>query len=171
MSSFHWEENISLQYYNTFKIQVIARYVVRIQNKSLDKLIKSPLFQTHVILGGGSNLLFVEKSYDGVFLKNKILGIEPISRAHTHTSLKVGGGVTWGSLVDYCLTHNLGGIENLSFIPGTVGAAPIQNIGAYGVELSDVLESVEIVDLMDGKTRTMTRAECQSGLPMLLTID
>lgn len=165
MSSFHWEKNISLQSYNTFRIQVTARYVVRIQNTGLDELVQSSLFQTHrhVILGGGSNLLFVEKFYDGIVLKNEILGIEPISRDDTHTSLKVGGGVTWSSLVDYCLTHNLGGTENLSLIPGTVGAAPIQNIGAYGVELSDVLESVEIVDLVDGKTRTMTRAECQFG--------
>ncbi|KAJ9491077.1 hypothetical protein VN97_g2183 [Penicillium thymicola] len=162
MSSFHWEENISLQCYNTFRIQVIARYVVRIQNASLNELVQSSLFQIHrhMILGGGSNLLFVERSYDGVVLKNEIPGIEPISRDDMHTSLKIGGGVTWSSLVDYCLTHNLGGIENLSLIPGTVGAAPIQNIGAYGVELSDVLESVETVDLVDGKTRTMTRAEC-----------
>lgn len=163
MPSFHWEENISLQCYNTFKIRVTARYVVRIQNASLNELVESPLFQNHrrVILGGGSNSLFTKKSYDGIVLKNEIIGIEPISRNDTHTSLKVGGGVAWSSLVDYCLTHNLGGIENLSLIPGTVGAAPVQNIGAYGVEFSDVLESVEIFDLADGKTRTMTRAECQ----------
>lgn len=163
MSSFHWEENVSLQTYNTFKIQVTARYVVRIQNTSLNELVESPLFQSHrhMILGGGSNLLFTEKFYDGIVLKNEIIGIEAISRDDMYTSLKVGGGVTWSSLVDYCLAHNFGGIENLSLIPGTVGAAPIQNIGAYGVELSDVLESVEIVDLADGKTCTVTRAECQ----------
>ncbi|KAJ5613305.1 hypothetical protein N7510_006499 [Penicillium lagena] len=163
MSSVQWEENVSLQCYNTFKIQVTARYVVRIQNTGLNELVQSPLFQNHrhMILGGGSNLLFTEKIYDGIVLKNEIIGIETISQDDTHTSLKVGGGVTWSLLVDYCLVHNLGGIENLSLIPGTVGAAPIQNIGAYGVELSDVLESVEIVDLADGQTRTMMRAECE----------
>lgn len=162
MSSFHWEENVNLQRYNSFKIQVIARYVVRIHNASLMKLVKSPSFQNsrHAILGGGSNILFTAKRYDGIVLKNEIMGIENIARNDTHTTLKVGGGVVWGSLVEYCLTHNLGGIENLSLIPGTVGAAPIQNIGAYGVELSDVLESVEVVDLTDGTTRTMMRDEC-----------
>jgi UDP-N-acetylmuramate dehydrogenase len=162
MSSFHWEENVSLQRYNTFNIPVTTRYLVRIQNAALSKLVQSPLFQghCHVILGGGSNLLFTGKTYYGIVLKNEIMGIEILYQDDMHTALTVGGGVTWSSLVDYCLTHRLGGIENLSLIPGTVGAAPIQNIGAYGVELSDVLESVEIVDLTDGKTRTMTRAEC-----------
>ncbi|EAU39465.1 predicted protein [Aspergillus terreus NIH2624] len=165
MASFHWEENVSLQCYNTFSIPVTTRYLVRIQNSRLSKLVQSPFFQDHrhVILGGGSNVLFAGKTYDGIVLKNEIMGIETLARDDMHTTLKVGGGVAWSFLVDYCLTHKLGGIENLSLIPGTVGAAPIQNIGAYGVELSDVLESVEIVDLTDGKTRTMTRAECMFG--------
>lgn len=165
MASFHWEENVSLQCYNTFNIPVTTRYLVRIQNSRLSKLVQSLLFQghRHVILGGGSNILFAGKTYDGIVLKNEIMGIETLARDDMHTTLKVGGGVAWSFLVDYCLTHKLGGIENLSLIPGTVGAAPIQNIGAYGVELSDVLESVEIVDLTDGKTRTMTRAECMFG--------
>ncbi|KAJ5220101.1 hypothetical protein N7468_009305 [Penicillium chermesinum] len=165
MSSFRWEENVSLQRYNTFNIPVTTRYLVRVQNAGLSKLVQSPLFQghRHVVLGGGSNLLFTGKTYDGIVLKNEILGIETLSRDDLHTTLKVGGGVAWSSLVGYCLTHSLGGIENLSLIPGTVGAAPIQNIGAYGMELSDVLERVEIVDLTDGRTRTMTRAECMFG--------
>ncbi|KAK5988585.1 UDP-N-acetylenolpyruvoylglucosamine reductase [Cladobotryum mycophilum] len=104
-----------------------------------------------MVLGGGSNILFASARYDGIVLKNEILGIQVISQDPVLTVLRVGGGVVWNSLVEYCLRHALGGLENLSMIPGTVGAAPVQNIGAYGSEVSEVLESVDFVHLATGE--------------------
>lgn len=160
------EEYVDLLPYNTFHIASTARYFVRVQcPNQLDALVHSPIFQTrfHFVLGGGSNILLANETYEAIVLKNEISGIEIVSQDEKHTVLRVGGGVAWTALVSYCLDHGLGGLENLSLIPGTVGAAPIQNIGAYGVELSDVLESVCAIDLTTGSRRQMSNAECQFG--------
>ncbi|RHZ48503.1 putative UDP-N-acetylmuramate dehydrogenase [Aspergillus thermomutatus] len=160
------EEYVDLLPYNTFHIASTARYFVRVQHPDqLEALVHSPIFQTrpHFVLGGGNNILFANDTYKGIVLKNEISGIEIISQDEKHTALRVGGGVAWTALVSYCLDHRLGGLENLSLIPVTVGAAPIQNIGAYGVELSDVLESLCAIDLATGSRRQMSNAECQFG--------
>ncbi|KAJ5718340.1 hypothetical protein N7488_003986 [Penicillium malachiteum] len=166
MSILLWEENVNLQSYNTFNVKCIARWLVRIRNiDHLRDVVTSPRFREnrHLILGGGSNILLGNSEYDGVILKSEINGIEVESEDDRHIELRVGGGVEWGSLVGYCLDNDLGGLENLSLIPGTVGAAPIQNIGAYGVELSDVLVSVETFDLNTGETRLIIKDECELG--------
>lgn len=166
MSGVIWEKDFDLQYFNTFNIRSTARYFVRVhESTDLEALVKSSRFQAsrHLILGSGSNILFSEEQYDGIVLKNEIQSTEVLSRDGAHTVLRVGGGVEWSALVEVCINHDLGGLENLSLIPGTVGAAPIQNIGAYGTELSDVLVNVEIADLSTGKTINMSKAECQFG--------
>jgi UDP-N-acetylmuramate dehydrogenase len=166
MSEIPWEEHVDLQCYNTFNVRSIARYFVRIRESTdIEALAKSSRFQSnrHLILGSGSNILFAEEKFNGIVLKNEIDGIEIISQDGSHTVLRVGGGVKWTSLVEFCIDHDLGGLENLSLIPGTVGAAPVQNIGAYGAELSDILVDVGIVDLSTGKANAMPNAACQFG--------
>ncbi|KAJ5984488.1 hypothetical protein N7481_006587 [Penicillium waksmanii] len=163
MSPLCWEEDVNLREYNTFNVDSIARYLVRIRSiHDLKDLLASPRFRDfrHLVIGGGSNILFAAENFDGVILKNEICGIEVVSENENNTVLRVGGGVEWMSLVTYCIDHDLGGLENLSLIPGTVGAAPIQNIGAYGAELSDVMLSVEVCNLETGETRTMSKDEC-----------
>ncbi|CAG7927979.1 unnamed protein product [Penicillium olsonii] len=163
MSYLCWEENVDLRQYNTFNVCSIARYLVRIRGmEDLKKLHVSPRFHglRNLVLGGGSNILFATQDFDGVILKNEIGGIEVLSQDDHSTALRVGGGVEWTSLVKYCIENGLGGLENLSLIPGTVGAAPIQNIGAYGAELSDVILSLEIFNLSTGEVTTMSRDEC-----------
>ncbi|KAE8366627.1 hypothetical protein BDV27DRAFT_143490 [Aspergillus caelatus] len=166
MSDLVWEESVALQEYNTFNIKSNARYLVRIRSASdLAQLVTWPRFQNsrQLILGGGSNMLFANEQFNGVIVKNEIKGIEVVSESDIHTCLRVGGGVEWDSLVGYCIDQDLGGLENLSLIPGTVGAAPIQNIGAYGAELGDVLLSVEVCDFGTGDMTTMTKEDCALG--------
>ena len=148
------EENVSLRPYNTFGLDVQARYFARFASAdALRELLKLPQVQAadKLILGGGSNLLFT-KDFEGVVLKNEIHGLEILSEdGDTNTALvRAGAGESWHGMVEYALDQDLSGIENLSLIPGTVGAAPIQNIGAYGVELKDVFHSLEAIDLTTG---------------------
>lgn len=164
MSCFHLEEYVDLQPLNTFGIKSTARYLARINEiGDLEALLKSPLFREsrYCILGGGSNTLFAEENFDGIILKNEIKGIEIVSEDDQNTILRVGAGVEWTALVDYCIHNDLGGLENLSLIPGTVGAAPVQNLGAYGTELSDILLSVEIFDMDHGQLKTVSKEECK----------
>ncbi len=112
------------------------------------------------ILGGGSNVLMTS-DLQGVVLKNEIKGIEIVEEISSHAIVSTGGGEEWHNLVLWSLEKNLGGIENLSLIPGSVGAAPIQNIGAYGVELNDVFHHLEAVELASGKVRLFTKEDCQ----------
>lgn len=166
MSLLCWEADVNLRQYNTFNVDSIARYLVRIRRMhDLDELLASPRFcdLRHLVIGGGSNILFAAETFDGVILKNEIYGIEVVSESEENTVLRVGGGVEWMSLVTYCIDNDLGGLENLSLIPGTVGAAPIQNIGAYGAELSNVMLSVEVCNLETAETRTMSKDECGLG--------
>ena len=114
-----------------------------------------------LIMGGGSNMLFT-KDFDGLVIRMEIPGIN--HHVHgKHVSLMAGAGVVWNDLVNYCVTHGFAGVENLSLIPGTVGAAPIQNIGAYGVELKDVFDSCEVFDTQTQQLSTFTHADCQFG--------
>ncbi|MFN5325505.1 MAG: UDP-N-acetylmuramate dehydrogenase [Bacteroidota bacterium] len=115
-----------------------------------------------LILGGGSNMLFT-RDYDGVVLKDEIGGIEIVEDQGDEVLVKAGAGVVWHQLVMWCIDQGLGGIENLSLIPGTTGAAPIQNIGAYGVELKDVFHSLESRMIADGTSRIFDARSCSFG--------
>ncbi|MBF9239403.1 UDP-N-acetylmuramate dehydrogenase [Hymenobacter sp. BT683] len=161
------EENVSLRPYNTFGLDVQARYFARFASADeLRQLLRQPEVQGReiLILGGGSNLLFTQ-DFNGVVLKNEIRGLEIISEdAEANTALlRAGAGESWHGLVEYALDQHLSGIENLSLIPGTVGAAPLQNIGAYGAELRDTFEHLEAVSLATGDFRVFTADECGFG--------
>src|SRR5688572_24423546 len=133
------EENISLKPYNTFGIDVSAKTLSSFSSVvELKEILNSSIITNipFIILGGGSNILLT-KDFDGVVLKNEIKGIEIIKEDANHDYLKVGAGENWHSFVMFCVNNNYAGIENLSLIPGNVGASPMQNIGAYGVEIKD----------------------------------
>ena len=160
-------ENVSLRPYNTFGLDVRARYFARFASAdALRALLKLPPVQGAelLILGGGSNLLFTQ-DFAGVVLRNEILGLEILSEdGDDHTALvRAGAGESWHGLVEYALDQGLSGIENLSLIPGTVGAAPLQNIGAYGAELRDTFEHLEAVEIGTGAGRVFTAGECGFG--------
>ncbi|MFQ5446667.1 MAG: UDP-N-acetylmuramate dehydrogenase [Saprospiraceae bacterium] len=154
--------NFSLKKLNTFGIGASASLFVAVA--SVDELREilttniAPLY----ILGGGSNVLFTG-DLDGIAVQNNIGGIEIAEERPESCIVAAGAGVNWHGLVLWALDHELGGIENLSLIPGTVGAAPIQNIGAYGVELKDVFEKLEAVNLATGKIREFSAAGCRFG--------
>ncbi|WP_133272785.1 UDP-N-acetylmuramate dehydrogenase [Hymenobacter radiodurans] len=161
------EHDVSLRPYNTFGIDVKARLFARFRNvDELRALLALPEVQQadKLVLGGGSNLLFTQ-DFNGVVLKNEIAGLEIIDQEEdTDTALvRAGAGESWHGMVQYALQQNLSGIENLSLIPGTVGAAPLQNIGAYGAELQDTFDHLEALEISTGRLRTFTREECGFG--------
>ena len=142
-------ENYSLQKYNTFGIDVSAKYFsIFSSSDELKELVNEKADTTHMILGGGSNILFT-RDYNGFILKNKIPGIDLISENEEFVFIRAGAGVTWHAFVTFCVNNNFGGVENLSLIPGNVGASPMQNIGAYGVEIKDVFYELEAFHLKD----------------------
>lgn len=158
-------ENTSLKTYNTFSIDVTARYFTSIDSvKALQSILSDEQWKTIpcFILGSGSNILFTQ-NFDGLVIHNQITGIELLDETKDHVYLKIGAGENWHQLVLYCIENNYAGIENLSLIPGTVGAAPIQNIGAYGVELKDVLFEVHTIDRSNNTPHVFNNADCQFG--------
>lgn len=160
-----FENDFSLKPYNTFGIDVKAKHFARFDTvQELQELLQRPDIKEEpkLILGGGSNVLFT-KDFEGIVLLNGIKGMEVLREDERYTYVKSGGGELWHELVLFCLEHNLGGIENMSLIPGTVGAAPLQNIGAYGAELKDVFEELEAVHLETGELHTFDHAACQFG--------
>jgi len=159
------QENTCLKRFNTFGIDAMARYFAVIQTpEELHAILTLKAFSDtpKLILGEGSNILFTQ-NYDGLIIKNAIKGIQLVSEDDKHVWLKVGGGENWNDFVMYCIRQGYGGVENLSLIPGTVGAAPIQNIGAYGMELCDVFSTMETMNLKEGSLQIFTHAECQFG--------
>ena len=155
------QENISLQPYNTFGIEVKARYFAEISDPSqLVELQKNLVFEQHklLIIGGGSNLLFTE-DFEGLVLKISISGLNYEQKSE-QIIVTAGAGVVWNDLVNYAVQHDFAGLENLSLIPGTAGASPIQNIGAYGVELKDVFESCTAFEIATGEFKQFSRADC-----------
>ncbi|MEZ5021915.1 MAG: FAD-binding protein [Chitinophagales bacterium] len=138
------QENISLKSYNTFQLDCEAQYFVEFNELAdMDALMKCDIFKNekHLVLGGGSNMLFTSDRFEGLVIKNNLKGIEVVEENEDHVWLKISAGENWHETVTFCVNNKWGGIENLALIPGCVGAAPIQNIGAYGVELRDVFES------------------------------
>ena len=149
-----------LQSLNTFGIKAHAEYFSSFSSKEeLIELLgktQKPL----TILGGGSNILLT-KDISGTVLKNEISEIEITHEDNDSLTVKVGGGVVWHDFVMWSIEHNLGGIENLSLIPGSVGAAPMQNIGAYGVEIKSVFEELEAVHIDNKTVKTFSNTDCQ----------
>lgn len=161
----HIQQNISLKSFNTFGMDVKARHFAIIQSEAdLIQLIADGIYKNerHLILGGGSNILFTE-DFQGLIIKNELKGIEIVKENDDEVELNVMSGEWWHDLVMRCVQNNWGGIENLSLIPGTVGAAPMQNIGAYGVEVKDYIKSVRCIDLNSGESTTFNREECRFG--------
>ncbi|SHG89011.1 UDP-N-acetylmuramate dehydrogenase [Pedobacter caeni] len=159
-----FQENISLKPYNTFSIPVSAHYFAEIFTPSaLEELLESKLIkeQPLLILGGGSNLLFT-KDFNGLVIKISIPGISANVQGDD-VIVTAGAGVVWNDFVNYCVQNGFAGVENLSLIPGTVGASPIQNIGAYGVELKDVFASCSAYEIATGKRREFNHEEARFG--------
>lgn len=158
------QENISLKPHNSFGIDVKARYFAEIHSvEALKLLLTGSLVKSQplLILGGGSNVLFT-KDYEGLVVKMSIPGIT-LEEGPEQVKVTAGAGVVWNDLVQYAVQHGLSGVENLSLIPGTVGASPIQNIGAYGVELKDVFHACTAYEIETGAERIFTYEECQFG--------
>lgn len=154
--------NFPIKQLNTFGINVLAKYFAEFNSiAGLEELL-SISEGNKMILGGGSNILFT-KDFDGTLLKNNITGIEKIAETPDAVLLKVGAGVVWHDFVLYCLENNYAGVENLALIPGSVGASPIQNIGAYGVEVKSVIHSVQAFHLMEKSVTEFLNADCRFG--------
>ncbi len=163
-------QNISLKSYNTFGIDCTAKNFVEV--KTVDELlevlelVEQENYSSIFILGGGSNILFL-KDFDGLVIKNSIRGIEKVPKNDKENdeniTLYVAAGENWHQFVLFCLENNYGGVENLSLIPGTVGAAPMQNIGAYGVEICNVVERVKVIDRKTKEQIWISNEECQFG--------
>jgi UDP-N-acetylmuramate dehydrogenase len=165
----NFQENISLKKYNTFGIDVMAKYFASFNTidaleecLEFKKLSTFNLLPSTLILGAGSNILFT-KNFDGLVLKNQLLGIEQIGEDENYIYVKAGGGENWHQLVKYCLAQNWAGMENLSLIPGNVGASPMQNIGAYGVEIKDIFHSLEAYHLQDKTRVNFNLTDCAFG--------
>lgn len=159
------QKGVSLRPYNTFRIDSTAQYLVEIdQLEDLQALLIDEKFRNtpKLVLGGGSNLLLTQ-NVEGLVIKINILGINVVREDDYHVYLEVGAGVNWHELVMYCVDNGLAGMENLSLIPGTVGAAPMQNIGAYGVEIEQIFDSLTAVHVQSGALRHFTHADCQFG--------
>lgn len=159
------EQNRSLKALNTFGLEAAAKYFVEIHSvEELRELLSDPRFSgvKKLVLGGGSNILLTG-DYDGWVIKNALPGVEIVSESETEVILKAGAGKDWHELVLGCVEMNYGGLENLSMIPGLVGAAPVQNIGAYGAELKDVFHGLEAVELASGNLVKFSAKDCAFG--------
>lgn len=155
-------ENQSLSAYNTFGVEAKAQWFASFNSVEALREVLSERLPMAFILGGGSNLLLT-RDVPGLVAKNEIAGIQVESETEDSVLVSAGGGTSWHSFVLWCVARGYGGVENLSLIPGTVGAAPIQNIGAYGVEIKDVFEYLEALELATGKIRTFQAADCSFG--------
>lgn len=152
--------NISLKHLNTFGVPSIAKNFIEIrEEKTLIDLYRKGYFQRKFfILGGGSNVLFTQ-DFEGTVIKIANTGIQHFIEG-SNIFVTAAGGEIWNDLVWYCIRHNFPGLENMALIPGTVGASPIQNIGAYGAELMHVFYSCRAFDTRTGEFRTFTNKEC-----------
>lgn len=159
----HIKQNISLKPYNTFGIDVLATFFISVSG--IDELKQVLALKEHpnkLILGGGSNMLLT-KDFEGLVIHINLKGIETISEDDDFVTIKARAGENWHEFVLWCINNDFGGIENLSLIPGNVGTAPIQNIGAYGVELKDSFVSCEAISLETKTLETFTKADCDFG--------
>lgn len=159
------DNHVSLRPYNTFGVNATARYFCRITAEDqFHSLLQTDLYKNEnvLILGGGSNVLFT-KDFTGLVVKTELKGIQVVDETDDMITLNVMSGENWHELVVHTVRHGWGGIQNLSLIPGTVGAAPIQNIGAYGVELKEVVKEVSGMDRITGEEKSFQQHECAFG--------
>lgn len=157
------EQNISLRQFNSFGIDVKAKRLAAFQTETqLKELLHASAQEQRLVLGGGSNILFT-KDVDGWVLKNEINGIELVNEDDAFVYVRAGAGVNWHAFVLYCIERNWAGIENLSLIPGSVGASPMQNIGAYGVEIKEVMEELEAYHVQDHAKVFFSNKDCAFG--------
>jgi len=156
--------NKSLKAENTFGVEAKAKIYYELTSleeiTQLTKLVNEN--KRYLILGGGSNLLFCN-DFNGIVIKNLLKGISKFEESDDYVFLSVNSGEVWDDFVQYCVANKFYGVENLTAIPGTVGAAPVQNIGAYGVELKDVFYSLEGYLIKEGKFISLNKDECEFG--------
>jgi UDP-N-acetylmuramate dehydrogenase len=156
------QQNVSLKNFNTFGVDVNARYFAEINHEGeLVELFMDPQWQQteRLVIGGGSNMLLIS-DFDGLVIRMNIRGIEHRIN-HEEVFIEAGAGEVWNDLVNFCVARNYAGLENLSLIPGSVGASPIQNIGAYGVELKDVFNSCKAFEIATGQFKTFSKDDCK----------
>ncbi len=157
------QRHIDLTSYNTFAVAAAANYFAPVASRDdLLAVLDAAGDRPHLILGGGSNILFT-RDFDGLVIKNEIRGIRVVREDHDHAWVRAGAGEDWDGFVRWTLRHRLYGLENLALIPGAVGASPVQNIGAYGVEVGDFMETVDTIDMATGAPRRFQAAECALG--------
>lgn len=159
------KKNVDLKPYNTFGIQVNADAFVEVNSiADFKELFSNEIYKTskRLIIGGGSNVLFTDH-FRGLVIKNNLKGIELIKDEGDTVIVKAAAGENWHTFVLWSLDQNYSGLENLSLIPGCVGASPMQNIGAYGVEIKDVFDSLEAYSLIDGALKSFNKQECEFG--------
>ena len=154
-------KNISLKKYNSFNIDVNAKEFVEVNSKDeLIEIANRTKDKNVLYLGGGSNILFT-RDFDGIVIHLNIKGVQFEKTNSDETVVQANAGENWNNFVEFCIKNNLGGIENLSMIPGNVGSAPVQNIGAYGVELKDVFLTCEVFNKNDLSIKTYNLEDCK----------
>jgi len=160
----HIQHNISLKPYNTFGINVFAKLFASFNSIELlkEQIELQPSNIPLLILGGGSNVLFTQ-NFDGLVLKNELKGIELLDEDDNYYYVKAAAGENWHQFILHCIANNYAGIENLSLIPGSVGASPMQNIGAYGVEIKDVFYELEAFNIQDKCVVKFNTNHCEFG--------
>ena len=159
------KNNINLKPFNTFGIEAFCTYFAEINStEDFLALLKTDIYKNNLklVLGGGSNLLFT-KDFNGLVIKNNLKGIEIVSENNEEIIVKAAAGENWHAFVLWCIEKGFCGLENLSLIPGCVGASPMQNIGAYGVEIKDVFSSLEALNTITGLKKVFDTAECEFG--------
>lgn len=159
------QRDYDLTHLNTFGVSVRTKFLTEVKNEAeIKELFSSTEFQNNekIFLGGGSNVLFT-RNFEGLVVLNKLKGIKILEENNENVLIRAMGGEIWHDFVTFSVERGYWGIENLSLIPGTVGAAPMQNIGAYGAELRNVLENVEAYSIEDGEKRIFTKEECKLG--------
>ncbi len=158
------QENVALGALTTLAVPATARYLARAG--TIDDIAEATAFAKErglplFPLGDGSNVLFGRDHFEGLVLRITIGGIEVVAETGTYSDVRVGAGENWDGFVQWAITRDLAGIESLTIVPGTVGAAPVQNVGCYGQEVSETIQSVETYDQEAGKLRLLTNADCQ----------
>lgn len=159
----HIQQNISLKPYNTFGLDVTAKHFIAVTNiDELKDVLAFNEYPDKLILGGGSNILLTQNQ-DKLVIHINLKGIQIVSEDEDSVLVKANAGENWHEFIIWCINQNFGGLENLSLIPGNVGTAPIQNIGAYGVELKDSFISCEAISIKHKKLHTFKNSDCNFG--------
>lgn len=161
----HIQQHVNLKPYHTFGIDTLCDYFTEIH--SVDdflQLLKNDIYitQPRLFIGGGSNVLFTH-DFKGLVIRNNLKGISIVSEEGNEVTVKAAAGENWHEFVMYCIAHGFAGLENLSLIPGCVGASPMQNIGAYGVEIKDLFKELEAYSVTTGERRVFKKEECEFG--------